>query len=266
MIAILFQLWSLFSLVAGDYHNDNQTTIDMKLTPEQEQWFFTPQEKLTNDMLTKGVDATIAKWYQYYDMKNQIYKIPILVNSDDYQEWQLPILWSSLLWTRRQYQLYTNIKIIFIDPTQAEKTFKQGYINLFNRGNCWSYVGNLYPQYDMKSQDMDVGWCYRYRGSILHETLHALGFVHEHMRYDRDKYINVGSSDSANCAAFREGSLDVSGTAYDLDSILHYPVGTGCKISLKNPEKYPGKKIGQRERLSKLDIKEINTIYPKELL
>ena len=75
----------------------------------------------------------------------------------------------------------------------------------------------------------------------VHELVHALGFVHEHTRPDRDNFISVnmdniqlgkeknfeirkhGTSDF-----FEKGNVNSKNTPYDVLSLLHY----GPRVSL----------------------------------
>lgn len=41
------------------------------------------------------------------------------------------------------------------------------------------------------SQPINLGAGCMYEGTIQHEAIHALGFEHEHNRYDRDRYLNL---------------------------------------------------------------------------
>nr|XP_045589059.1 tolloid-like protein 1 isoform X3 [Procambarus clarkii] len=55
------------------------------------------------------------------------------------------------------------------------------------RGNCWtSSIG--YPR---EKVTINLGLGCRHRARITHELLHALGFLHEHSRPDRDHYVAV---------------------------------------------------------------------------
>merc|ERR1719397_890355 len=69
----------------------------------------------------------------------------------------------------------------------------------------------------------------------VHELLHTLGFVHEHTRPDRDKFVkfnkaNVEPEKMKNFdiraygdASFNEpGNVDPRNTPYDVLSVLHY--------------------------------------------
>lgn len=62
---------------------------------------------------------------------------------------------------------------------------------------------------------------------IVHELMHALGFQHMHMAPDRDDYIhvdlnNVNETYFNNFEKVKSTDYSYFGTAYDLDSIMHY--------------------------------------------
>lgn len=55
------------------------------------------------------------------------------------------------------------------------------------QNRCWSYVGKQ----NTGNQSLSIGqWC-DHHGTVVHEILHALGFWHEHSRYDRDDYVTI---------------------------------------------------------------------------
>lgn len=106
------------------------------------------------------------------------------------------------------------------------------------------------------------------KGSMMHEILHALGFWHEQSRADRDNYIkvmwqNITEEKKYNFSKHIKNGIDVND--YDYGSIMHY----GAKAFSKNGEAtivplVADKVIGQRTKLSQLDVKALNTIYPKQ--
>jgi hypothetical protein len=59
-------------------------------------------------------------------------------------------------------------------------------------GSCFSYVGRVQGKNQGKGQLVNLGMprCLSI-GIILHETLHALGAVHEHSRHDRDLFLFI---------------------------------------------------------------------------
>ncbi|XP_055335076.1 astacin-like metalloendopeptidase [Paramacrobiotus metropolitanus] len=73
-------------------------------------------------------------------------------------------------------------------------------------------------------------------GTIQHELMHALGFLHEHSCPDRDDYINIVPSNMVT--DIHEGNfrkmpqMATFGLPYDVESLLHY----GPELS-KSPDK-----------------------------
>jgi hypothetical protein len=53
---------------------------------------------------------------------------------------------------------------------------------------CWSNIGRIGGPQDINLQ---VPECLIKKGSIIHELMHAIGFMHEQSRYDRDDYIDI---------------------------------------------------------------------------
>jgi len=143
---------------------------------------------------------------------------------------------------------------------RKRSTNENSYVSFFKGTGCWSFVGRTgYKQ----SLSLAAG-CWR-EGTIVHEIGHALGFLHEQSRPDRDNYVeikfeNIRKGTEGN---FRKSySIDLQGTPYDYGSIMHY----GQFYFTKNgkptivPRK-PGVAIGNRKALSPIDIEEMKRLY-----
>lgn len=107
----------------------------------------------------------------------------------------------------------------FID-VKDEKT--KHYV-LIKKGNaCSSKIGmrRSGPQ----QMIIDGNLCTK--GSVIHELLHCLGFLHMHTANERDEYININWNNIRDDAKlnFKQFVAHVSmfSTEYDYDSITHY--------------------------------------------
>ncbi|XP_055345375.1 astacin-like metalloendopeptidase [Paramacrobiotus metropolitanus] len=110
--------------------------------------------------------------------------------------------------------------------------------------------------------------CLKATGIIQHEILHALGFLHEHSRPDRDDYVTVNASnivpgiDPRNWVKLRE--METFGLPYDLESVMHY--GPEVSISPDRPAIVPRTTLltrwmGQRRGLSSWDVAKLQIAY-----
>lgn len=81
------------------------------------------------------------------------------------------------------YHRHTCIKF---KPYTGEET---DYIRI-TAGNtgCWSAVGRVGGRQDVNLQ---VPGCVTKKGTVIHELMHAVGFLHEQSRFERDDYINI---------------------------------------------------------------------------
>lgn len=104
--------------------------------------------------------------------------------------------------------------------------------------------------------------------TIVHELLHALGFLHQHAVPNRDLYVNIHyeNIDPAYWSYFKNfSSTEVTelGEYYDYVSIMHYRPYEFSKngqatITSKDPAVTM---IGQLDGLNAIDIKKINKLY-----
>ncbi|XP_064640897.1 astacin-like metalloendopeptidase [Lineus longissimus] len=144
-------------------------------------------------------------------------------------------------------------------------TDQPNHVKFVSRHGCSSDVG---MQYMKDSQAVSIAKsCATGKGVVVHELMHALGFVHEHQRPDRDEYIKILKSNinPDSRAQFRPRTDLKLLAAYDLDSIMQYPENFGAKkkgkptiTQLVDRDKY---KIGQRDHLSEIDKYELNKLY-----
>nr|XP_045589057.1 low choriolytic enzyme-like isoform X1 [Procambarus clarkii] len=149
------------------------------------------------------------------------------------------------------------------------------------RGNCWtSSIG--YPR---EKVTINLGLGCRHRARITHELLHALGFLHEHSRPDRDHYVAVNWDNimkgEASQGSSRRDARQASATIgtkrnfvisrkystlevpYDYGSIMHYG---DYAYAVNRSQPTLARKQGGSGRmggthLTHLDILRINTFY-----
>lgn len=112
------------------------------------------------------------------------------------------------------------------------------------------------------------GGCISNPAIILHETLHALGFLHEHNRPDRDDYVtvyydNVYDHLIDQFYEYDEAQVDTLNLPYDFNSVMHYDKDAFNKNKdLDTIVPFdPNIPIGGSHALSVLDIKKINALY-----
>ena len=98
-------------------------------------------------------------------------------------------------------------------------------------------------------------------GVVVHELGHALGFLHEQSRPDRDQYVdviteNIEEGKEENFHKYSHLQIDSLGVEYDLGSIMHYgkfvsgPISCWKKqllcvfsllVEMENPPLFPRK-------------------------
>lgn len=75
-------------------------------------------------------------------------------------------------------------------PRKNQRDFVR-IIHYPTNGVCNAQVGRLGSQQEINLSDICFDLKKGYRGAILHEMMHTLGFIHEQQRLDRDCYVSV---------------------------------------------------------------------------
>ena len=104
------------------------------------------------------------------------------------------------------------------------------------QGGCWSWIGRTRNANTGQVLSLDEDSSCVNSGTIQHEILHALGFLHEHTRNDRNSYVNIypnNIDDDSKRNFWKDKNGDTLGSDYDLGSVMHY----GEKSSSKNGKK-----------------------------
>jgi len=142
-------------------------------------------------------------------------------------------------------------------------------INILPGRGCYSYVGR---QRNKASQSVSVGRGCQYKGIVMHELMHALGFYHEQARADRDIHVkilkeNIQMGKERNFKSYSRLEIDDLDEGYDTCSIMHY----GLKYFSKNLEptiqvirNINKCHVGQRKILSEGDLRKLNKLYKCE--
>ncbi|KAL9975855.1 hypothetical protein ACROYT_G013067, partial [Oculina patagonica] len=144
------------------------------------------------------------------------------------------------------------------------RTTQKNYIKFTNGDGCSSSVGRT-ARGEQKVNLHRYCW---YKGIVIHELAHAIGFFHEQSRTDRDSYVkvlyeNIELGKESNFDKFGQGQIQHLGESYDYGSIMHY----GPKAFSRNGRstivglKSSANQMGQRKGFSANDVRQINKLY-----
>ncbi|XP_073423355.1 embryonic protein UVS.2-like [Dendrobates tinctorius] len=171
--------------------------------------------------------------------------------STDYNDWHRNMFKTAM-------EEYESLTCLRFTPRVAENN----YINIVSADGCSSVVGRVGGGQWL---GLSIHGC-MFREVIQHELNHALGFVHEHMRSDRDSYVTIMFQYISPAALpnFYKANTNNLGLEYDYSSVMHYERYTFSNTSGQAtivPKPDPNVPIGQANGLSVLDVSKINRLY-----
>lgn len=148
--------------------------------------------------------------------------------------------------------------------TFKKRTTEPDYVIYTSKKNiCSSNIGRIGGP-----QQIFIGAGCVVLGTVEHETMHSLGFIHEHSRPDRDSYVkvmwdNIEKREWANFNKYTVHDVKNMNVDYNYASVMHYRndafTKNGDDTLIAQDE--PSLKFGQRIKFSEGDIKEINLLY-----
>jgi len=162
------------------------------------------------------------------------------------------------------YNAKTCIRLV--PYTRANAAKAGGHIHFVHKGGCYSQIGRVGGR-----QEVSLGNGCNYKGTAIHEIMHALGFYHEQSRLDRDQYISIiwnriNRRMWYNFKKYRVGEAVTHGEPYDKQSIMHYgnrafsTDGQMTIISKSNRNERLGSQFGSGG-MSRIDRNQLNKHY-----
>uniref|UniRef100_A0A0N5BCH0 Metalloendopeptidase n=1 Tax=Strongyloides papillosus TaxID=174720 RepID=A0A0N5BCH0_STREA len=153
---------------------------------------------------------------------------------------------------------------------KESNNFRDGGINYVNKSrNCFSFMGKISLG---KPEEVVLGSACNALTIVIHETMHALGVIHEFSRHDRNSCIKVRFENIVPGLRFNYQTFALSkatpyGLKYDFGSVMHYNRLSGSKKGRVTMEpKYLNylETIGQTTRFGFNDAKQLNIHYCKD--
>jgi hypothetical protein len=146
------------------------------------------------------------------------------------------------------------------------RTTEINYVKFMDSG-----YGKCHAYYGMASgaQDLSLGGGCGTVGTVLHEMMHTLGFVHEHQRPDRDQYVtvqldNIETQYQYAYDKMNPDQVNLQNLRYDYDSVMHYfynGFGINGRTTLVTKDSSKQYSIGMSNVFSKCDLEKINKMY-----
>lgn len=160
-----------------------------------------------------------------------------------------------------QYHKYTCIHL------EPKTDTDEDYIEFTNdRSGCWASLGRIGGRQQVNVQS---GACTNRLGTVIHEIMHAVGFMHEQNRPDRDDWVqinyeNIRSGAEDNFQKLSSYYATTFNIPYDYNSVMHYNAYSFSKsgeATIVPLNDIGDVDMGQRKQMSQLDIKKVNAMY-----
>ncbi|KAL7727548.1 hypothetical protein ACLKA6_000105 [Drosophila palustris] len=157
-----------------------------------------------------------------------------------------------------QYHRRTCIRFV---PYAGERD----YISIVSgNSGCWSSVGRVGGKQEVNLQSPG---CLSRPGTAIHELMHALGFLHEQNRMERDSFVaiqyrNIQSAAKNNFD--KAASTEAFGVPYDYGSVMHYSANafsTNGQPTIVAMQANGASQMGQRNGFSDFDVEKLNRMY-----
>ncbi|EDV93001.1 hatching enzyme 1.2 [Drosophila grimshawi] len=145
------------------------------------------------------------------------------------------------------------------------RSSESDYISIVSgNSGCWSSVGRVGGKQEVNLQSPG---CLGKPGTAIHELMHALGFLHEQNRMERDQFVaiqyrNIQSSAVTNFE--KAARTDAFGVPYDYGSVMHYSANafsTNGQPTIVATQSGGASQMGQRNGFSKFDVDKLNGMY-----
>ncbi|XP_078369548.1 zinc metalloproteinase nas-4-like [Oculina patagonica] len=144
------------------------------------------------------------------------------------------------------------------------RTEEHDYVEFQGNYGCFSAIGRQGGK-----QRISVGEGCEYKGTVMHEMMHTLGFFHEQSRTDRDNYImvlwwNIEPGFEKNFDSYGPDRMDSPEEPYDFDSLMHYDNRAFSKNGDNTLQSIsdPNRALGNMDDFSDIDIKQLLKDYP----
>jgi len=196
----------------------------------------------------RGAARSLPLWKMFPSGNNYI--VPYIISSSIGSSGRAAIEAAA-----KDFAKYTCIRL-------QPRTNQDRYINFYRGGGCSSPVGAVSTR-----QDVSLAQGCWYKGTVIHEVLHSLGFWHEQSRPDRDNYVRILSQNIPpqvlyNFNKFSTSQINSRGSAYDVGSVMHYngyAFSSNGRPTITDLQGNPIK--AQRNGFSTEDIKQLNSLY-----
>uniref|UniRef100_A0A1I8Q5F0 Metalloendopeptidase n=1 Tax=Stomoxys calcitrans TaxID=35570 RepID=A0A1I8Q5F0_STOCA len=145
------------------------------------------------------------------------------------------------------------------------RTSETDYISIVSgNSGCWSSVGRVGGKQEVNLQSPG---CLTKPGTAIHELMHALGFLHEQNREERDSYVDIqyNNIQPSAVANFERASKTIAfGVPYDYGSVMHYSANafsTNGQPTIVAVRSMGSSRMGQRDGFSDMDVEKLNQMY-----
>uniref|UniRef100_A0AAF5D8N8 Metalloendopeptidase n=1 Tax=Strongyloides stercoralis TaxID=6248 RepID=A0AAF5D8N8_STRER len=217
----------------------------------------------TNENVKSDTSVDESKESNKNNLKNN--RVKRYANRNMIKKWAIPIYYhiekvkiGLIKQAINEIEKETCIK--FMEVPNTTKVFEG--IHFFNGSQCTSTIGR---KNDMGWQDISINNNCCTIGKVLYEILRTLGLYEEHNRIDRNNYVYIlkESIDPSKLKLFNILPV-IKSLPYDYGSLTHgdqYFLTSSDQLTIipKNP--LYEETIGQRNKLSFLDIKTLNYFY-----